>query len=86
MEPTARIEVGYPELDIAAAIVLLKAYAGTTANFPARVLLVGNSAWRDAAIQFLNLQRKARQHGETVSLKVSPAVVCDTPYKSALLQ
>jgi hypothetical protein len=86
MESSARVTVGFAEMDIAVAAELLKSYSGMTGNFPARVLLLGHGAWREAAIAWLELAAKRHQAGEPVDVRRDPAVICDTPYKAHLLQ
>jgi len=81
-----RVRLEFPEVDIAATVVLLKAYAGTTGDFPASVLIVGNSAWRDAATTYLRKQRERAFRGERIDVRRDPAMVCDTPYSKAMLQ
>ena len=79
METSPDIKLGWPEMDIAVAITELKGYALSRGDFPARVLLLGNVAWREEAIKLLDL-RYRKAPGNLV------AQVCNTPYSGFLLQ
>lgn len=66
-KPLARdpsIDVGYEELDIRCAIVVLKAMVAThKIRVPLLVQLGGDEGWRQAAIRFIDGQRRYAQRG-----------------------
>lgn len=83
MDNEAVVVSPFSEMDISAAIVLLKAYAMRRGAVPLVVQLIGNPGWRTAAERYLARQAERRQRGEPVDIRYAIAEICDQPIDTA---